>query len=512
MENKFEMNKNLKSNEKLEFKFDREVAADVVIPDYCDDINRIIRVDAKPIVKNKYQSGGSVKINGVLAVTVLYVSEPMKQLKSISFTNEFDYDLHTDESGEDCDLSVNVVVTELNCRLLNPRKLSARIQTFIMICLYPRCSEEEFYHENDYAGGEIEKLDEYSRHMLARVGEGEIKIEENLTVQDESAVGEIIYADVNITVDDIKPIYNKAVVKFTADIKCLYNTAGEKIEYKTITKKSLSTIIVDLNDADEKFECVAKMWLSSLKTDVDVDSYGENKIINVEFMVQAEVKAFKNVEKPVIVDAYSPKYENVSQNSSIMISKFKSVIKEKFEMEDSVALEDAGINSVIDTAGIVMVNEIAINNSTLTVSSNAEISVIAVTAEGEMQNLDCTIPLKNDINLQEALTGGNCEIQANICEMSAFIDSNKLTVRISVAYECVISQQEEVRFIKTLVVDDEKMKSVKKDIQMVLYYPAKNENLWNIAKKYNTSMVKLAKYNKCENNNIGDKKIIVIPV
>ncbi|MCL2099185.1 MAG: DUF3794 domain-containing protein, partial [Oscillospiraceae bacterium] len=121
MENILELNKNINLAEKIEINFAREMQNDIVLPDYCDDINRIIRVDAKPIVKNKYANKDVARINGIIAVTVIYISEPYKQLKSFSFANDFDYNLDMPGVMPNYNMTVQMEVGELNFRLLNPR-------------------------------------------------------------------------------------------------------------------------------------------------------------------------------------------------------------------------------------------------------------------------------------------------------------------------------------------------------------------------------------------------------
>lgn len=518
MENVLELNKNINFAEKIEINFAREVQNDIVLPDYCDDINRIIRVDAKPIVKNKYANKDVARINGMIAATVIYISEPHKQLKSFSFANDFDYSLDMPGVMPNFNMTVQMEIGELNCRLLNPRKLTIRVETGILIKssenkpVYENLNLYAYDNEDEKDEIKIEKLKQNFKNCNILLGENEVKIEENITLTDEPAANEIIYANIAIIVDDIKPLYNKAVVKFTAEVKCMYSTAEDSTEYINIVRKIPSTQIIDVDNLDENYECIVKANLSSLKTDIDIDPYGENKIINVDFMVQLELSAFKNTEHEIIVDAYCPKYESAMQNQSITSQKYKGIFRETQDIEDSIVLEDAAIESVMDISGIIVVNNTSISESIVTVNSNAEISVMVKSSDGEIQNLDCSIPIKSDLNVGEKTVNGIVETAVHILECNAKIESGKLTVTLSICYECVVFENNNYNIIKTFMIETEKPKNTKKDIQMVIYYPSKNESLWNIAKKYDSQMAKIMKYNKCESSNVADRKIIVIPL
>ena len=522
MENVLELNKNINLAEKIEINFVREVQNDVVLPDYCDDINRIIRVDAKPIIKNKYASKDIARINGMIAATVVYISEPYKQLKSFSFANDFDYSLDMPGIMPNFNMTVQMEIGELNCRLLNPRKMTIRVETGILI----RSSDNKPTYENlnlysydsddndkdDKDGIRIEKLKQNFETCNILFGENEIKIEENITITDESAANEIIYANVNIIIDDIKPLYNKAVVKFTAEVKCMYNSMEDKTEYIKIVRRIPSTQIIDVDNLDENYDCTVRTNLSSLKTDIDIDPYGENKIINIDFTVQLELIAFRNREHEITIDAYCPKYESSMQNENITSQKYKGIFRENQNIEDSIILEDTAIESVMDIIGVVVINNTIINDSVVTVNSNAEVSVMVRSNDGEIQNLDCSIPIKSDINIGEKTVSGTIDVAAHILDCNAAIESGKLTVILNICYECVVFENNNYNIIKTFVIETDKPKNSKKDVQMVIYYPGQGENLWNIAKKYDSQVSKIMKYNKCESNNISDRKIIIIPL
>ena len=521
METRIELNKNISLSEKNELNFTRELQNDIVLPDYCDDINRIIRVDAKPIVKNKYANKDIARINGIIAVTVIYISEPYKQLRSFSFANDFDYSYDIPGIMPGHKISAQIEIGELNCRLLNPRKMTVRVENGILLRTNENKTQFDdntnFYNNanninpDEHDGILIEKLKQNFESCNMLTGESETKTEENITITDGPAANEIIYADINISVDEIKPLYNKAVVKFTSDIKFLYNSAEDKNEYIKITKKIPSTQIVEVDDLDEKYDCICKINLSSLKTDIDIDQYGENKIINVDFITQIELTAFKNNEYEAVIDAYSPKYENSVQNENIKIQKYKGIYKEKQFIEDSITLDDASIEEVMDFAGMIVINNSVINESVITINNSAELSVMVKGNDGEIQNLDCSIPIKTDINTGEKIINGNADISGSIANLEASVESGKLIVKITVEYDCVVFENENKNIVKAVVVDTDKPKSNKKDAQMIIYYPNKNENLWNIAKKYDSQVSKIMKYNKYENQNITDRKIIVIP-
>ena len=165
----------------------------------------------------------------------------------------------------------------------------------------------------------------------------------------------------------------------------------------------------------------------------------------------------------------------------------------------------------MDAAGIVVINNSVINESVITVNSSAELSIMVRSSDGEIQNLDCSIPIKTEISAGEKITGGSADINGYISNIEAAVNSGKLNVKVTACYECVVFENENRNIVKEVIIDADKTKTSINDSQMIVYYPQKGENLWGIAKKYDSHVSSIMKANKCENQNISDKKIIIIP-
>ena len=524
METRIELNKNINLSERKEMRFIREIQNDIVLPDYCDDINRIIRVDAKPVIKNKYANKDVAHINGIVAVTVVYISDPHKQLRSFSFSSDFEHSLEAQGIMSNHRLAASIEIGELNCRLLNPRKMTLRVECGMTV----KSSDEQslpggsaefaadFYNlsvPEEHDGIHIEKLKRTFQICDMLNGDGEVRFEENIEITDGPAAGEIVYADISNIVDEVKAVSGKAIVKFTSDIKILYSSAEDRDVYIRINKQISGTHIIDMDYLDEQYECTAKISLSSLKADIDIDQHGDSKIFNMEFVLQAEVLAYKNNESEIVVDAYAPKFENSVHNEIINIQRYKGIYKDSQKIEDSIDLEDSllAMQEVMDAAGIIVINNISVAETSVSVESSAELSVTVKGGDGEIQEIACSVPLKTEINAGDKITAGSADVSGQILNIEAYIEAGKLTIKASVNHECAVFENEVCNMAKAVIVEPDSPKQGKKDVQMIIYYPNRAESLWTVAKRYDSQVSKIMKYNKLESQNISDRKIIIVP-
>ena len=557
METRIELNKNIEFAQRKEMNFTRELTNDIVLPDYCDDINRIIRVDAKPVIKNKYANRDTARLNGIVAVSVVYISDPHKQLRTFTFSSDFDHSLDMSGLMSEHRLSVAMEIGEVNCRLLNPRKMTLRIEFGINVksseakTNFGRAigmgmssfEDVDFNNlgslgdlnepiEREREAGGLSALNGVSAHegiqveKLKRVfeicdtlcGDGEARIEDNIAISGPAA-SEIIYHDVCAVVEEVKAFDGKAAVKFTTEVKLLYSSIEDRNEYITITKSIAGTHIIDIDGLGEDYQCTAKAILSSFKSEIDLDEYGDNKIVNVDFTLQIDVSAYKNDETEVVVDAYATKFENSVHNEMVKISRFRGIYRDTQKIEDSIELEDAllSMEEVMDIAGIIVTNSVTVGGengaAVITSESSAELSIM-VRGGGEIreiQEIACSIPLKSEVKTDDRITDGSADVIGQITAVEAFIDTGKLTVRATVTHEYAVFESEVCNMARALIIDPEIVKTGKKDVQMTIYYPNKTESLWSVAKRYDSQVSKIMKYNKLESSNISDRKILIIP-
>ncbi|MHC1695022.1 MAG: SPOCS domain-containing protein [Eubacteriales bacterium] len=495
----------------FEEKFEREMSFDSTLADYCDDISRIIRVDVKPVVKNKFIQRNTAVVGGIVAFTVIYVSEASKQLKSYNFTGDFENSFEISGHNDRSILSANAEVGALSCRLLNPRKLTAKITLDIVVKV--KNANTLWLAPNIEGGENVEKLtDSFNNCVTIASEEKEFKVSEEINIPaDKMPAGEIIYADITLVPTETRALYEKALVKMNAVFKCLYAPQNAKGEYQNISKTIELTQIVDMPGADEDFECVADAALCSLRTGVDNDSYGENRLISTDFTVRLNVEGYKNVPSQYVVDAFSPKFESKVVSVNKTIKSLSGVLENTFKLEDSMVLEENPLVKALDINGVGMVSDVNINGNLITVQGSAEMSVMAENSEGEIENLDCTLDFKQNLEADENLSNTAAQVKCTINDMDVKINSGKLTITLHMTLHCVLIDSNTHQVISAVEVDEQHPLYTQPGIQFYIYYPMKGESVWNIAKQYKIPKQKILQANDLEQENLSDKKVLIIP-
>lgn len=100
----------------------REETLETVVSDTLPDVARILDVDAAVYLRSKTLLQGSIRIEGSIRGTVLYIGEDSERLQRIEAELPVSFSAEA-EGTEDTDiLAVNLCVSSADARLLNPRK------------------------------------------------------------------------------------------------------------------------------------------------------------------------------------------------------------------------------------------------------------------------------------------------------------------------------------------------------------------------------------------------------
>ena len=120
----------------------REETIETVVSDTLPDVARILDVDAAVYLRSKTLQQGSIRIEGSIRGTVLYIGEDSERLQRIEAELPVSFSAEA-EGTEDTDiLAANLCVSSADARLLNPRKIQFRVGVCAAVAAYRSVTAE----------------------------------------------------------------------------------------------------------------------------------------------------------------------------------------------------------------------------------------------------------------------------------------------------------------------------------------------------------------------------------
>lgn len=472
-----------------------ELKSDCLVPDIKPDIIKIINTNGMAYLIKEQVQNGKVKLEGNVESYIIYLSDNGEN-RSISNTISFFEVVEDERIKEDGVINVKTLITNIDAKILNERKVSLTIYLILKIEI---AEEDEIEYIDDLENNDIKKLERRLsvKNILSRSAVLN-SLKDIIKIEDDQKIIEIFKVDIEVKNKETKMSFNKLLAKAEIEIKILY--LDETNNVKCIISNFPLMTFIEIKDVNDN--CLSE--LDYIVRNVFFKIQNEGNVI--EFQIDFEIKNIMYEEKNinVIEDVYSLtkvieveskdinlKTIGLNENSNSMIK-----IDEKFKIDNIQEL--LGYEVKFD------VNNIIQNNTYY----SYEVDFI----------LNCFYKVNNDKNIKVSLIKIPFIYGSDIYDehMEFYlnninINNNSDYINIYAEIESSISNEKYVNLnMITNITEKEKLEI--DEYNFVVYFVKKDDTLWKIAKKFNVSLDDLIKMNDIKNPdciNIGDKIYIM---
>ncbi len=493
-----------------------ELSADYILPDTYPDVKKILRVRARPVLIGRYISGRKLEFSGAVDYIVLFSAdgENGESLHCVHFAGDFESSLGELENLDSADICLTPSIGTLNVRLSNPRKLAIRctISTDVKICSMLPCTakcEGARTIEEELA---LERLSETVTAKRQRTFTAEpLRISENLEPDSTlPPIDEIVTCDITIHFHEAKPIY--AADDFTISLKgeavtdFLYKSQSEAGNYRSFSRKIPIAYIVGAEEFKENFaDCrpeTITAYASAVPTEINAvvaeNSYGERRIIELDMTSDVNVHIIGGEEIPLTLDAYSVERESECVMNDFDCEAPSKVIFSNFSISENLSLD--GVNlpdgaSVVDAATTINTNSVLIERGRAVMNSTATVSCILADSSGNFSVSDFTVPIRCEMNVGEINEPFASQCLANVSDLRTRLDTDRISFDFEVSLCTELFERSRRRTVETVKLIGEG-RAASRESALTLCYPSKDDTLWNVAKRYNTTVSALEAANR----------------
>ncbi len=496
---------------------EQSLELDYILPDYCPEIYKIIKCMAMPKIVSFCINGEKLCYEMNVCVRVLYCKEDSEEIFCCEQKLVYSKSVDNVKCSGNPYVTIIPCVDYVNCRAVNPRRIDVRgaISTEITIiddhCCNVIC---------DAFGNSLELKKEALNCVCDK-----ISVSKMITVTEELELGiskpaieNIISADAVVVSVDKKVIANKIVAKGEINVTVIYTHIDEENAEACGVTQMCYTVpfsqIVELENADERYDCFveAEVMQSEITAKADID--GKNKIILAELSVIIRACGYKTGICEIATDEYSTLYETTDEKCVVKVDNPPVEITATNTVKASVENGEEAIDCVYcvkcDVKGCKTFN-------------NTEKSCIDVSAVG-VYTVICLDGDKNRISLdkEEAFTFSipcdeiydNSIVTMKITPISCaynLVSDNTVEIKVEIKACGKLINQYEAQAITDIYVNEESPKKKDSDVALKLYFASADENLWDIAKKYSTTVSSVTAENNIDDD-IKSDTMLIIPI
>lgn len=485
------------------------IDCDVLLPDYCPDIARILSTEAGAVVDTKTIEPDRLTVGGNFSVRVIYVPDASHSLRCFNYETPFSHTFDIGGADREDTARVRVKVDYANCRPIGPRRLAVKASVSIHARVTGR-RDEDFV--TDCEDNRVELL---SRPMkvsnLIGTAERPFKVEEELEVPyDKPPVAAIIRTDANAAAKDFKVIANKIIAKGELTLHTLYSPDLSDSKLEAMDHTLPISQIIDLDGVDEDSICNVSFSVVNSKVEAQADGDGENRILAADVTLNAEASARNMKDFTAVADAYSPVYEMDVQTKPVALERVSDVIRSNETVRLNVDTPVDGMASLTDCKVKADGANAKADGKTLVVSGEMNVSAMGNDMQGGPVCIEKTVPFTLNAQLSAPVENMRCEPEVNVVSTTYSLAPGSIDLRADCALTAIVYTMSNENLVSDINLDESKPRPSHHKA-LTLYFADKGEGLWDIAKRYNTSMDAIRRENNLETDTLPERSMLLIP-
>lgn len=488
---------------------DLPIEGDVLLPDYCPDIARVLNTEACARIDTKTLDPGRLNVSGTFCVKIIYIPDNSSSIRCFTYESALTHTFEAAGVDRNDMAKAKARVDYVNCRPISPRRFQIKASVSISAKVWSRKDEEIV------TGCDDDRVEMLSRRIKVSspigFAERPFSVEDELEVSyGKPPVASIVRCDAAAVVQDYKVIANKIITKGELVLHTLYSPEAEDSKLEVMDHSLPLSQIIDLEGVDEESIVSVKYEVKNINVEMMANDDGENRIMSVKADINAMASARGNGEFTAVADAYSPVYEMEIQMKPISVEYITDIIKSNETVKLSVEAPGDGFSSVTDCVVKPETVTAKAEGKNLVITGEMSISVMASDMNGGPVCLERSAPFT--INEPMSAPGVNirCEPDITVVAATFSIVPGGIDIRCDCMVSAIVFSVDSENVVADMSLDETKPREIKQKT-LTLYFADGGESLWNIAKRYNTSVEAIKRENNLEEDTLQERSMLLIP-
>lgn len=486
-----------------------EVSEEFSLPDYQAEVSRIVCVRPQFLLENKYisdtGSGIFLEIGGTVTYSVIYTDDE-GELFCVPLSSTYEAKIPLSEMAEHTELSFKCESTSFRAtaprRLTLKTKLRCRVRAFKELKvegkISPASSCEEIYLERCEKIALVPEIKEISLKN--------VKMSETLG----SLSGSVkpIWCDAYVSLSDVRSENGYVKASGEATVKCLVATEiGEDVVEKRM--KIVEEIEAEGAEGGDMASVVPVCTALSLSSE---EKEGETALY-FDLTCDLLGQVIRNSEKELLADAYSTKHKSIASYKELEYLCALKASNTLISVLDEKKRSQRDGESIVCTMGDVSWEKTESKGTRAYHIGKLSVGIIVKndsTLGNEKYSLETyEIPVKYEEELYKAIKSPFSICNFSLSGVQAKQENERLIISAEVYASTSVYEKCTEKVLSELTIKtDEEIKSERASVRVC--FPRAGEALWDVCKRYNAPLSKIATQNDLEKNATELPKYLII--
>ncbi len=484
------------------------VEEDMIVPDSKPDILNTINLSGNVCVYKKEAMDDKVKIEGCVNTYIMYLPDSQEDnLRGLNANIDFSQMIQMPGSQEGMTVVTCVTVKDLECKVLNGRKINVRAGLEVNIKLYSNENVDIISGVNNIDN--IQTLDKnFEINSMIGSGSTRVYVKDTINIEPQDELAEILKTDINLVDNDIKISYNKVLSKCEAEVKIMYLTEDNRIN--SVQGRIPAVGFIDIQNVSEENICDVS---NEIKNMLIRPNPAEEHSIYVEIELETTCMTYEKKNLTLIQDLYSPSTNLEFTQKKVTATTNKIMKNKNFTVTSKTNISELSEGNLLDVEVTSTINKQQVTTSKIIYEGELLLNFIFTNQSNTVNSKISKIPY--EFSLDNPVADDTINI-----ETKTMINNKKFDVRtggdidcnIDMEFAVEISQNVNINIIDGIQVAENRDEDNDDYDSLIIYVVQPGDTLWKIAKKFRSVVEDIAITNGIENTdkiNVGQK--IYIP-
>ena len=324
--------------------------------------------------------------------------------------------------------------------------------------------------------------------LLLGAGTSRAYAKETLSIDAGDNLAEILCVNTRFLDKETKPSYNKILAKADLEVQITYLTEDNRIG--TLRGKIPVMGFVDVQDVSDTSTCDMRYTLKNII--IKPNSSDEHSIY-VEAEVELNCNVYENREIDIIQDIYSPSRNINFKQKSIETNSMKNSIIDTCNIRENISIPEIGEGKIYDVQ--IYPNILNERKSDNRISYEGEVGAKFVFDTNTVNGIEVrtvSIPFNFDVMSPQISQDSRIDTQIEVKRDDFTQNSGDINANIDLGFNIGILKNEKINIIDEVYLNEEENVS---SYSMVVYFVKPKDTLWDIAKRFGSTIEDIARVN-----------------
>ena len=327
------------------------------------------------------------------------------------------------------------------------------------------------------------------------------------------SVGKILWHELEPESMEFRIRDNELMIKGELSVFCIYTSEQMESNINFHTESIPFTGKITLNDSMENAYPDICVSISEKNLNLRPDNNGEMRILEAEVIIDMDIKAYGEENCEVLADAYSPSRELIFSKENVLCESVIMKNNVQCRVDKRFKLSEPDIVKILNSTGVVYIEDIVNSEDAVIIEGSVTVDVLFLRNDSEemIKFMKYKLPFSQKISDIEYNEKYMYTCKTEGLRINTNFAGDEVEVKCVMGIDVMVTSPCEETLITDVAEGKPDYERLKKLPGITGYITNGDDTLWDIAKKYGTTVNKIMEINNLNSEEIrsGMKLLIV---